>query len=87
MNELATMAHDFKLYKIIFKYCWKIIITFIVLNRSIPKPRAEQQKRLERLENEMKHLTEVNASVYFMYLLLHNYYLLYLFTIVVFLIL
>ncbi|XP_058632289.1 trichohyalin isoform X3 [Onychostoma macrolepis] len=27
------------------------------LDRRVPKPRAEQQKRLERLENEMRHLT------------------------------
>ncbi|XP_016140796.1 trichohyalin-like [Sinocyclocheilus grahami] len=27
------------------------------LERRVPKPRAEQQKRLERLENEMRHLT------------------------------
>ncbi|XP_067295053.1 golgin subfamily A member 6-like protein 25 isoform X2 [Pseudorasbora parva] len=26
------------------------------LDRNVPKPRAEQQKRLERLENEMRHL-------------------------------
>ncbi|XP_026112729.1 trichohyalin-like isoform X2 [Carassius auratus] len=27
------------------------------IERRVPKPRAEQQKRLERLENEMRHLT------------------------------